>query len=50
MNLPKIDLEELEKEKERNRKERLEFVKLYAGWVKRTSNRKWSREQNRLID
>ncbi len=50
MNLPDIDIEELKREKEQNRKERLEFVKLYAEWVKRTSNRKWSKDQGKLID
>ncbi len=50
MKLPKIDLEALEKMKKQNFKDRLEFIDKYAEWVLKTPNRKWSREQKRLID
>jgi len=50
MKFPKIDLKELEKEKEQNRKNRLEFVKLYAEWLKKTPNKVWSRQQNKLLN
>ncbi len=50
MKLPKIDLKELEEFKKQNFKERLEFIKFYAQWVKRTSNVKWSFAQKKLID
>ncbi|MBU2100025.1 hypothetical protein KKG83_08160 [Candidatus Micrarchaeota archaeon] len=50
MKFPKIDLKELEKEKERNRKNRLEFVKLYAEWLKKTPNKIWSKQQNKFLN
>ncbi|MCX6801249.1 MAG: hypothetical protein NTZ73_03605 [Candidatus Diapherotrites archaeon] len=46
---PKIDFKELEEDKERNRKQRMEFVKLYVEWLKKTPNKKWSKQQNKLI-
>ena len=45
-----IDRKELEERKKRNFKQRLEFVKKYAKWVKKTPNEEWSEQQNRLID
>ncbi len=42
--LPKIDFKELEKEIEQNRQQRLEFVKQYANWLKRTPNDVWSKQ------
>lgn len=36
---PKIDLKELEKEMELNRKQRLEFVRQYAEWLKKPQTR-----------
>ena len=50
MNMPNIDLKELEKQKEENFKQRLEFIKKYVEWLKKTSNKEWSRQQNELID
>ena len=50
MRLPKIDLRELRKFKERNFKERLEFLDRYAEWVKKKSNKQWSSQQKKLID
>jgi len=47
--LPKIDLKQLEQEVERNRRERLEFVKLYAKWLKHTPNRKWSKRHKKFF-
>jgi len=35
MKLPKIDLEELTKFKEKNFKERLEFIEFYTDWLKK---------------
>lgn len=34
----------------RNRKERLDFIHLYAEWVKRMPNEIWSKQQAELID
>lgn len=50
MELPDIDLKELAKRKERNFEERLEFVKWYAEWVKKTPNKVWSRQQKSIIN
>lgn len=41
----KIDLKELEEQKKENFKERLEFIKKYAEWVKKTPNKIWSKQQ-----
>jgi hypothetical protein len=37
-----IDRDELEKERARNLKERLDFILLYVSWIKRTPNKEWS--------
>ena len=50
MNLPKIDLKELEKAKKKNFEERIKFVEEYANWVKKTPNKTWSRQQKNIID
>jgi len=50
LDLPKINLKELEIQKEKNRRERLAFAKLYAEWVKKQNNDKWSKAQKRIID
>jgi len=42
MKLPHIDLNELDKLKEENFKERLAFIDKYVEWIKKTSNKKWS--------
>ena len=48
MRTPPIDLKELEKLKEENFRERLEFIEMYVEWVKKTSNEKWSAQQIEL--
>ena len=50
MRIPRIDLNELEKMKEENFRERLEFIDKYVEWVKKTSNKTWSSQQKDLID
>lgn len=50
MRFPKIDLKELEEFKEKNFRERLEFIDKYAEWVKKQPNTKWSSQQNKIID
>ena len=49
MKLPKIDLRKLRKFKKQNFKERLEFIDLYAEWVKKTPNKVWSAQQKNLF-
>jgi len=41
---------ELVFDREKNRQERLAFVREYALWVRRVPNEVWSREQADLID
>ena len=48
--LTKKDFKELREDIKRNRRERLEFVKLYADWVRKNPNKVWSRAQNVLIN
>lgn len=50
MKRPTIDLKELQKAKEENFRERLEFLDRYAQWVKNTSNTKWSSAHKNLIN
>ena len=50
MKLPDIDLEEFEKMKEENRKERLKFIDQYTEWLKKTPNKVWSSQQKKIID
>ena len=49
-NLPKIDLEELEEEMKLNRKQRMEFIDMYAEWVKKTPNKVWSKQHKKFLD
>lgn len=46
----KAFLKALEDDKRRNFEDNLKFVKLRAEWLKRTSNREWSKRQKLLID
>jgi len=50
LKLTKADLKELEKEKERNKKQRMEFIELYAEWLKKTPNIKWSKQQKVVVE
>ena len=50
MKVPKIDLEEMKNFKQRNFKQRLEFIELYAKWLKKTSNKEWSSQQKKIIE
>ncbi|MBW6461886.1 MAG: hypothetical protein K0B07_02475 [DPANN group archaeon] len=46
----KIDLKELEKKKERNFKERLEFIDKYVEWLEKTDNKTWSKIHKNFIE
>lgn len=50
MELPNIDVEEIERRKKQNFEERLAFLDKYAAWVKKTANKDWSKQQNILVD
>ena len=41
---------ELAADREKNRKERLTFIRFYAAWVRRVSNQEWSSQQAELIN
>lgn len=43
-------LKELNLSKKQNFENNMKFVRLYAEWLKRTSNKEWSRQQKRIID
>lgn len=47
---PKINLKELEEQKKKNFRERLEFIAKYGEWLKKTPNRVWSKQQKKLFD
>ncbi len=46
----KIDLEELKKDVEKNRQERLWFVRHWAEYVKTHPDKDWSKQQNVIIN
>lgn len=48
--LPDINLKELDKFKERNFRERLEFIDSYVEWMKKTGNIKWSSAQKSIVN
>lgn len=50
LKLTKKDLEELKKEMERNRQQRMEFIDMYAKWLRKTPNKVWSSQQNVLLN
>lgn len=50
LKLTEKDLCELEEEKKRNFKQRLEFIDQYVAWLKKTPNKKWSKQQNKLLN
>ena len=50
MKLPEINLKELEKVKEENFRERLEFIDRHVEWMKRTNNITWSSAQKAIIN
>ena len=50
MKLPKIDLKELERAKEENFQERLEFIDRHVDWMKKTNNITWSSAQKSIVN
>jgi len=47
--LTEEDLKEIDESIKRNNEERMEFVKKYAEWLKKTSNKVWSKQQNKFF-
>jgi hypothetical protein len=50
LDIPDIDLEEMKKFKEENFRERLAFIDWHVQWMKKNSNKIWSKAQKELID
>ncbi len=50
VKLPKINLNELKEQKKKNFEDRIEFIKIYANWLKKQSNKEWSSQQAKIID
>jgi len=48
--LPIIDLKRLDLEKEKNFRQRLKFIDMYVEYIKKTPNKKWSKEQKKIIN
>jgi hypothetical protein len=45
-----IDIEELRRDKAKNFKERLQWIDLWADYMKKTPNKVWSAQQKKVID
>jgi len=45
-----IDLEKLNEDKKKNLKERMNFIKFWAEYVKTHTDKEWSKQQNVIID
>ena len=45
-----IDLKKLKKEQERDIRENLKIIDIYASWVRKTPNRIWSRQQANILN
>lgn len=50
LKLTKKELKELNEEIKRNREQRMQFIDLYTEWLKKTPNKKWSKQQNKIIN
>jgi len=50
LRLTEKDFKELEEEKQRNRQQRMDFVDMYAEWLKKTPNKVWSKQQAKYLD
>lgn len=46
----KIDLKQLEKQKQINFQERLRFIDFWVDYIKTHSDTEWSKQQNVIID
>jgi hypothetical protein len=50
MRTPRINLKELERQKEENFRERLKFIEKYVEWMKKSSNKVWSSQQKEFME
>ena len=49
LNLTKKDLREIDEDIKQNKKDRLEFIDKHVEWLKKTPNKKWSKQQNVVL-
>ncbi len=49
MDIPRVDLTELEADKKENIRQRRAFIRKYVEWLKKTPNPIWSAQQNSLL-
>ncbi len=49
LKLNKKDLKEIDENIKRNREDRMRYIDQYTDWLKKTSNKKWSKQQNKVI-
>ena len=49
MKIPEINIKKMKEFKEKNFQERIDFLKKYANWVKKSDPKEWSSQQNKLI-
>jgi len=47
---PKVNVKRLAADKKRNFRQRLDFIDQYVAWLKKTPNKKWSKQQNAAIN
>ncbi|MEI7961297.1 MAG: hypothetical protein WCI04_03090 [archaeon] len=50
LKLSKEDLNEINADKARNQKQRMQFIDAYANWLKKMPNKEWSKHQNKLLN
>ncbi len=49
IELPPVDLAELDADKKENIRQRREFIRKYVEWLKKTPNAVWSAQQNKML-
>ncbi len=49
IELPHVDLAELDADKKENIRQRREFIRTYVEWLKKTPNAVWSAQQNKML-
>jgi len=50
LKLTKQDHQDIEEDIKRNKEDRMRYIDEYTEWLRKTSNKKWSKQQNKLID
>ena len=50
MKCPEVDIDKLKEFKEKNFRERIKFIEMYAEWMKNHPDKVWSRQHNKFIN